>query len=60
VLNWHEKHGRSAAYSVGLIYAASPYLGDTWARPNLHAWVVRRTRYSRQPICEPANVTERY
>jgi hypothetical protein len=59
VLDWHEEHGRSAAYSVGLIYAASEYLGDSWARPHLDAWVVRREGYSRRAICEPANVRER-
>jgi hypothetical protein len=59
VLRWHEEHSRSAAFSVGLIYAASEYLGDSWARPHLHAWVVRREKYSRRPVCELANVKER-
>lgn len=59
VLDWHEKHGRSANFSVGLIYAASEVRGDTWARPHLHGYVVRREGYSRHPVCEPANVRER-
>lgn len=57
VLEWHEQHGRNAAYSVGLIYAAED--GDSWARPYLHAWVVHRNRRTGTAICEPASIRER-
>jgi hypothetical protein len=53
VLDWNEERGRSTAFSIGLIYCASEYWGDSWAKPGLHAWVVRREDYSRRPVCEP-------
>jgi hypothetical protein len=61
VLDWNQGHGRSAPCSVGLIYSASPYLGDSWARPRLHAWVVRREGQGNWawPVCEPAEIRER-
>jgi hypothetical protein len=59
-LDWNEERGRSTAFSVGLIYSASPYLGDSWATPRLSAWVVRRASFWGRPgICEPAIVRER-
>jgi hypothetical protein len=59
-LDWGETNGRSTAVSVGLIYSASTYYGDTYARPRIHGWVVRREGYGRRAICEPAVVRERY
>ena len=59
VLDWHEQHGRSAAYSVGLILAADEASGDSWTRPHLHGWVVHRDTISGRPVCEPALVRER-
>jgi hypothetical protein len=58
VLDWHEQHGRSRACAIGLIYTASPYLGDSWARPQLHCWVVRREGQGRwaRAVCEPGSV----
>ena len=59
-LDWNAERGRSAPFSVGLIYSASPYLGDSWATPRLSSWVVRRADYWGRPgICEPATIRER-
>jgi hypothetical protein len=59
VLDWNEERGRSTAFSVGQIYCASEFWGDSWARPGLHAWVVRREGYSQHSVCEPARVRQR-
>jgi Protein of unknown function (DUF3800) len=48
-LDWNGERRRSGAFSVGLIYSASPYLGDSWAMPRLSAWVVRRADYWGRP-----------
>lgn len=58
-LDWGEEMRRSTTVSVGLIYAASEYLGDSWARPRLSAWAVTRDGYSRRPVCRPATIRER-
>ena len=59
-LDWHAEHGRSAAFSVGLIYAASEYYGDSWGSPDLHAYVVYREDIWPWPgICEPATIRRR-
>jgi hypothetical protein len=58
-LDWGEERRRSTTVSVGLIYAASPYLGDSWATPRLSAWAVTREGYSHRPICRPVAVRER-
>jgi hypothetical protein len=60
-LDWHAEHNRSAAFSVGLIYAASEYYGDSWGSPNLHAYAVRREDIWPWPgICELALIKRRY
>jgi hypothetical protein len=61
VLRWNERHGRGAPYSIGLTYAASEYLGDSWTRPYTSCWVVRREGHGKwaEPVCEPAKLTER-
>jgi proteasome lid subunit RPN8/RPN11 len=54
--DWNEEQGRSNAFSVGLIFSASEYLGDSWGRPGVHCYVTRREGYCRNPVCEPAEV----
>ena len=58
MLDLNRELGRSVQYAVGLIYAASEYFGDSWARPTAKAWVARRDRLGRT-VCEPATVRGR-
>jgi proteasome lid subunit RPN8/RPN11 len=48
--------GRSInSYSVGLVYTAAPFWGDSWASPGPHCYVTRTDRCGRL-ITEPAEV----
>jgi hypothetical protein len=58
-LDLHMERGCGAAYSVGLIYSASEYYGQSWARPGVHCFVTGREGYGRHSVTEPAAIRER-
>jgi hypothetical protein len=61
VHDWANANGRSTAVSAALIYAASSFHGDTYARPHLRGWVIRREGRGNWTygVVEPANVRQR-